>query len=268
MKRIAIYNGNSGFGNTLVASLLSYWLEHEKKANVVFQTFDTDAGEDISEVVERESEGQGYYIMDFIGETRVPRAFTNFVRKGLIDNVIAPFTLERPSGAGALFTYAYLNNSNLYRDPDSKKPYLFGLWNRIEFSVLYDKQHRYLEHETVLNNFGLKVFSSRLRELPSLDFDEVIKRGFCMGFEEVKEWIDSPEDFKWQISWIKELENIKDLPWERQNWLLDKMFENGLHDGTFYLPAPIDPATGKPIVLPPDPSDEEAYEAFWNKDKS
>lgn len=269
MKRIAIYNHYEGCGKSLIASLLAYWLENEKKADVILQVFDINAGPDVCEVVERESEGNGYYIMDFLWDDRIPSAFRHLLKKGLVDCVIMPVIIDViQSCVRTPFTYAFLTSGRTYEDVHTKRPNIFCLWNRVPNGLLYDEKREYLDRESFLiKGGGLQVCSTRLKELPSLDFAFLLQRGYGKTFEEVKERIDCPDDSKWRRSWIEELGMMEGLPFERKEWLFNKLIENGLHDGSFTIPEPIDPKTGKPYELPPDPSDEEAYERFWNKDK-
>ena len=270
MKRIAIYNHYEGCGKSLIASLLAYWLENEKKANVILQVFDINAGPDVCDVVERESEGDGYYVMDFLWDDRIPIAFRHLLKKGLVDYVIMPVIIDViQSCVRTPFTYSFLTSGRTYEVYQTKRPNIFCLWNRVPNKILYDENSEYLNRESFLvKGSGLQVCSTRLMELPSLDFASLLQSGYCKAFDEVKERIDLPNNPKWRKSWIEELDIIKELPPERRLWLYDKLVENGLLDETFTIPLHIDPKTGKPIVLPPDPSDEEAYEAFWNKDKS
>lgn len=266
MKRIAIYNHYKGCGKTFIANLLANWLEKEKKANVVFQIFDINAEPDICDVVKRDSEGEGYYIMDFLWDDRVPKAFRYLLKKGLVDCVIIPIQIDAPwTRVRLLFTSVFLKDDGTYESLETKRPQFFCLWNRVPGTLLYDKDYKFFNAEKALVSNGFMVCSSRVREMPSMDTEELIKRRFGNCFREVIDRIDNPYKPEWQSSWVEDLENFSDLPLERKNKVFEKMVDNGLHDGCFTFPAPIDPKTGKPIELPPDPADEEAYDAFWKK---
>lgn len=265
MKRIAIYNHYQGCGKTYIATLLANWLEKEKKENVVLQVFDINATQDICEVVERESEGSGYYIMDFLWDDRIPKAFRYLLKKGMVDSIIIPIQINVWIRARALFTFAFLDSGTTYENLETKRPQYFCLWNCVPGGLVYDKNQKYYESEKAMVRTGHKVCSTRLPYIPSEECDGIANRRIDPILEEIKERVDDPTNSRWSTSWIEELEHFDELSLNRKSWLFDKMVENGLHDGTFTIPAPIDPDTGKPIELPPDPSDEEAYDAYWKK---
>lgn len=229
MKRIAIYTHYEGCGKSLIAGLLAYWLEKEKNACTILQRFDVNAGPDVCEVVERDYEGEGYYIMDFLWDDRIPSAFRYLLKKGLVDTVIMPLLIDPIQfGVRIPFTKAFLIDDQTYENEKTKRPQIFCLWNRVPGTLLYDKNQDYLKREKALEENGISVCSSRLTNLPYTDYDRYVQ-GICnKTFEEVKDRIDDPDNPGWKRSWIMDLLDFEHQTIERQNWLLDKMIENGL----------------------------------------
>ena len=174
--------------------------------------------------IRKESQGDGYYIMDFPGRLKTSDAMYNLAYAGLIDTIIFPIDSDEASQARAMYTYHILNHPQFLKYSGKEHQDAMFLWNRETRTERRGKRDYYSVAEEKFKDIGIPVCDNRIRELLSFRRDAsvfgFIKSTVCFPiinikrsapwlidvFEEVKERIDGTYAGSREI---EELDNVK-----------------------------------------------------------
>lgn len=125
----------------------------------------------IIEQVRSQSNGEGYYIMDFPGRFLPNDPVHALAMAGLIDFCIFPVDTDRQSRSSALFVNSVLNNPKILARCGKTFQETMVLWNRETSQERRGSRDFYALADETFKSIGIPVCSTRCREILSFRRD-------------------------------------------------------------------------------------------------
>ncbi len=117
-------------------------------------------------VRELRASGDGYLVMDFPGRFLRNDAAYRLLHVGLVDLLVIPVSSDRQSILAAKQLIEALKNPAFFA-PECRKrrQEVLVVWNKVTRSEMRAKNDRYAEEEDIFRSLGVKVSSTRIREI-------------------------------------------------------------------------------------------------------